>query len=1858
MPRPTSRLSLSVLCSLLLTPALGHAAAIRWANPVSGNWNLNTNWSPASVPGVTDTAVIDVAGSYIVTLNANASVAALRISGAASGVQTLTGTTRTLTIANASSIGAQGALTLSGTSVINGTGSLTNEGTLTISATTVSVPVTNRGTLLVQTASSSLSGAFANQAGGTLRVQGAAAAVNFTVSNGFTNNGTIELTSTGGGVGNLTVTTGTLVNALGATISSLPGGSAAAVTRQLNAKLDNQGTITVAQPLTTTVASVAHLNSGTIDLTGGDYTVTLSGAGASWTTTGTVSVPTGRKLNLVGTAATPFQYNGGTLGGAGTVSVNGSNLVLGAAASSASLNLATTSSATLSGAASYTVAAGDTATLSNYTVTAPLVVQAGGLLQMVAGDLNGTVDNSGGIDCTGACTTTGLITTHAGSSLRVLANGAASSLTSSGGFTNNGTIDLTSSGAGTTNLTVSSPATLINAPGGTIRTLTGTVAGARQLNAALDNQGTIDIQQTATTTAANADHVNSGTILVSGGNYTVSYTGASPTFTNTGTISISAGRLFTVNGAAVANPFQWNAGSVSGAGNAVFSVVNLALGLGVQLATNTTNLTGSTGFTMSGPGTFVVKTGTSISLPNTTLNAATTVEPGGTLFLPGSDVPATLTNGGTVEFSTGTNTATTIVTSPGSLLRVLANVNGTTLTVANGFTNNGTIELTSSALTAPTLTVASGTLTIAPGANLVAVAGSGGGRILNAKLDNQGTVSLLAPLTINKATTAHTNSGLIEVLGGDLTVSLSGGASSFTNTGTIAVAATRTASLNGAVAGGANYVFHQDGGSMGGAGAVSLLQSTLALGVGVATDVTRLDASSSTIAGPGTLTCKAGTITTLGTTTLTCPTVVEAGATLNLPSSDMNGALTNGGIVAFTGGSSSTGLFTTQSGSTLRFGAGTCTVANGFTNTATIELDSSTGGSSTLAVTSGTLVNALGASIVALPGAGGVRALTAKLDNQGTIDVQSVLQTSKPSVSHVNSGSISLNGGNYTIALSGAASTFTTSGNINVPAGRTLFLNGGNIVNGVGYTYQYAGGTMGGGGTIRVANASLALQAEWPTNQAQLQMINSSLLGPDTLRVKSGSAPSLDSTTVTAPVAIESGGSLKTFGSQLNARVNNAGLLECTGVCRTSGDISTLAGSTLRVLGTSETSSSLIFPDAWVNTALVELTSSGGPSPVAALTITVGALINSASGIVRALPGLGGARQVNAILDNSGLFDIQANTSMTQGSTATILNRGTIDITPGRTLTVGGNTINSLSGALITGSGTITLSGGGGTGQNGVVRPGGASNGVLRFNSSMLMNSTASLEIQVGGDTPGTGFDQIQLRDAATLNGTLAISTADGFQPTPGRRYQIARFSGRFGTFANVTGQSYAPGQLWAVTYSDSDVVLLAQDQTWSRVHPDGAAPAAREGHAAVYDSTGDRMVVFGGRSDTGVRNDVWVLSKATGFNYPAWSALSPSGTPPAARMNASAVYDPASNRMIVFGGDDGAPSPTALGDVWVLTNANGTGGSPAWIALTPAGTPPAARSGHGAAYDAPHDRMMVFGGDTNPAACGGESNEVWVLDHASGLGGTPTWSLLAASGVAPSARANAGVMYDEATNRLIVTGGDACGSANSDAFLLEAGNGLGGPSSWSAISPLAPAPAGWSLARHAYDRTLQWVDSYGGKFGAEPTDSAYTLTSANSGAGSSWYRRLAYGDRPPARSRHSMIMANASHTAVVFGGRTSSGLVNDVWRRQANQGPVLEVDPPVALPAHTAFALPPSPNPAVGAVQMAIDVAHDQRVELAVYDVHGRRVAVLHDGELAAGRHRFTWQDGEGRPAAPGIYMVRMKSADRTQVMRVVRLD
>ena len=77
-------------------------------------------------------------------------------------------------------------------------------------------------------------------------------------------------------------------------------------------------------------------------------------------------------------------------------------------------------------------------------------------------------------------------------------------------------------------------------------------------------------------------------------------------------------------------------------------------------------------------------------------------------------------------------------------------------------------------------------------------------------------------------------------------------------------------------------------------------------------------------------------------------------------------------------------------------------------------------------------------------------------------------------------------------------------------------------------------------------------------------------------------------------------------------------------------------------------------------------------------------------------------------------------------------------------------------------------------------------------------------------------------------------------------------------------------------------------------------------------------------------------------------------------------------------------------------------------------------------------------------------------------------------------------------------------------------------------------------------------------------------------------------------------------------------------------------------------------PNPFAGSTTIRVGLAEPGRVRLAVYDLLGRQVAVLLEGQKSAGRYVVTWdgRDESGRLMAAGVYLYRLET-ERTVLTR-----
>jgi glutamine cyclotransferase len=82
-------------------------------------------------------------------------------------------------------------------------------------------------------------------------------------------------------------------------------------------------------------------------------------------------------------------------------------------------------------------------------------------------------------------------------------------------------------------------------------------------------------------------------------------------------------------------------------------------------------------------------------------------------------------------------------------------------------------------------------------------------------------------------------------------------------------------------------------------------------------------------------------------------------------------------------------------------------------------------------------------------------------------------------------------------------------------------------------------------------------------------------------------------------------------------------------------------------------------------------------------------------------------------------------------------------------------------------------------------------------------------------------------------------------------------------------------------------------------------------------------------------------------------------------------------------------------------------------------------------------------------------------------------------------------------------------------------------------------------------------------------------------------------------------------------------------------------------------------PNPFSDATVIRFDLPKGGLVSLRVYDISGRLVAVLVDRTMPPGRHKVEWdgRGASGRKVAPGLYFVRLRTADFEATRTAVRL-
>jgi uncharacterized membrane protein len=86
----------------------------------------------------------------------------------------------------------------------------------------------------------------------------------------------------------------------------------------------------------------------------------------------------------------------------------------------------------------------------------------------------------------------------------------------------------------------------------------------------------------------------------------------------------------------------------------------------------------------------------------------------------------------------------------------------------------------------------------------------------------------------------------------------------------------------------------------------------------------------------------------------------------------------------------------------------------------------------------------------------------------------------------------------------------------------------------------------------------------------------------------------------------------------------------------------------------------------------------------------------------------------------------------------------------------------------------------------------------------------------------------------------------------------------------------------------------------------------------------------------------------------------------------------------------------------------------------------------------------------------------------------------------------------------------------------------------------------------------------------------------------------------------------------------------------------------------------PPRPNPSSSSTRLDFTLASAGRVDLAIFDAAGRRVATLLDEDVSPGPRSVTWdgREASGRMAAAGLYFARLTTPHGSVTRRIARAN
>ncbi|CAE7589590.1 rngB, partial [Symbiodinium sp. CCMP2456] len=325
---------------------------------------------------------------------------------------------------------------------------------------------------------------------------------------------------------------------------------------------------------------------------------------------------------------------------------------------------------------------------------------------------------------------------------------------------------------------------------------------------------------------------------------------------------------------------------------------------------------------------------------------------------------------------------------------------------------------------------------------------------------------------------------------------------------------------------------------------------------------------------------------------------------------------------------------------------------------------------------------------------------------------------------------------------------------------------------------------------------------------------------------------------------------------------------------------------------------------------------------------------------------------------------------------------------------------------------------------------------------------------------------------------------------------------------------------------------------SWQQLFPSGSAPAERSGPVGVWSPSDRKMYIFGGSGHNNIRQN-----ELHYFDETSWTQLSPGGSAPTARSDATAVWSPDENKMYVFGG---RTTSVGLNDLHCY-DAN----SNSWQELSPSGSAPTGVVLASSVWSPCESKMYVFAGET--------------IDFSAVVNERHSYDVQSNAWQPPVARQSHSAVWSADQGLMYVFAG--FNSIDSSVILNDVFIYDSQADSWQELSPSDSPPA---RGQHVAVWTdinsmliLLGMDSGGVRKSDihELTITSFTTTQACAAATSimsttassdSWQELTPTGSAPIALTGASAVWIPGENKMYLFGGRWKSGMTgskkNDLY--------------------------------------------------------------------------------------------------------------